>query len=136
MIAVRRIDHVGVCVPNLDSALQTFLRLFALEESDRGLSDAHQVEAAFLPIGDSNIELVSPRGNAGLTRFLEKRGPGLHHLALEVEGLAEVLTLLKALNVALIDEIPRIGARGHRVAFIHPSATGGVLLELVERAGS
>ena len=87
-------------------------------------------------IGDSNLELISPLGNAGLQRFLEKRGPGLHHVAIEVEGLDAALAFLKALGVPLIDETPKVGARGHRIAFVHPRATGGVLIELVEPAGA
>jgi methylmalonyl-CoA/ethylmalonyl-CoA epimerase len=79
-----------------------------------------------------SIELIEPKGNEGLMKFLEKRGPGLHHVAVEVEGIEEILGLLKSLNVPLIDQAPRIGAHGHRVAFVHPKATGGVLVELVE----
>ena len=71
-------------------------------------------------------------GDEGLERFLEKRGPGLHHIAVEVEGIEQALATLKALGIALIDETPRKGARGHKVAFLHPKATGGVLVELVE----
>jgi methylmalonyl-CoA/ethylmalonyl-CoA epimerase len=87
-----------------------------------------------LPLGGSetSVELISPRGNDGLTRFLEKRGPGLHHIAVEVEGIEEAILLLKGLGVPMIDETPRKGARGHKVAFVHPKATGGVLVELVE----
>ena len=87
-------------------------------------------------MGESSIELIAPRGNEGLARFLEKRGPGLHHIALEIEGIDEALALLKAMGVRLIDESPRVGARGHRVAFVHPEATGGVLIELVEKSSS
>ena len=90
------------------------------------------MEAALLPVGDASIELIAPNGNDGVKKFLEKRGPGLHHLALEVEGIEDALTFLKALGVQLIDETPRVGAHGHKVAFIHPKATGGLLVELVE----
>ena len=85
-----------------------------------------------LPIGETSLELISPRGNEGLEKFLEKKGPGLHHIAVEVEGIEQALLALKALGIALIDETPRKGARGHKVAFLHPKATGGVLVELVE----
>ena len=85
-----------------------------------------------LPIGESNLELIEPKGNDGLRKFLDKRGPGLHHVAIEVEGIEDALALLKSLGVPLIDETPRAGARGHKVAFVHPKATGGVLIELVE----
>jgi methylmalonyl-CoA/ethylmalonyl-CoA epimerase len=133
MFAIRRIDHVAVCVPDVDAALARWRDLFGLEARDRGVSDALRTEAALLPLGESHIELVSPHGeNPGLAKFLEKRGPGLHHVALEVEGLDAALALLRTLGVPLVDETPRTGARGHRVAFVHPSATGGVLVELVE----
>ena len=85
-----------------------------------------------LPLGGASIELIEPKGNEGLAKFLEKRGPGLHHVAVEVEGIDEVLALLKSLEVPLIDQTSRIGAHGHKVAFVHPKATGGVLIELVE----
>jgi methylmalonyl-CoA/ethylmalonyl-CoA epimerase len=80
----------------------------------------------------SCIELIAPRGNEGLERFLARRGPGLHHVAFEVEGIEEAIASVKALGMEMIDEVPRIGARGHRVAFVHPKAFGGVLVELVE----
>jgi methylmalonyl-CoA/ethylmalonyl-CoA epimerase len=134
MFTVRKIDHVAVCVPDVEAALATYRSVFGLEASVREASDALATEAALLPIGDSNLELVSPRGKGTLSAFLEKRGPGLHHIALEVEGLDAALAFLKAAGVPLIDETPRVGARGHRIAFLHPKATGGVLVELVEES--
>ena len=95
-------------------------------------NSSQKTEAMLLPLGETSVELISPKGNEGLARFLEKRGPGLHHIAVEVEGIEAALELLKGLGVPLIDETPRRGARGHKVAFVHPSATGGVLVELVE----
>jgi len=91
---------------------------------------------AVLPVGETSLELITPKGNSGLERFLEKRGPGLHHIAVEVEGIEAALAFLASLGVPLIDTTPRIGARGHKVAFVHPKATGGVLVELVEPAES
>ena len=132
MISIRKIDHIAVCVPDIDAALETYRALFALEGHGRETSEALGTEATLLPIGDGHLELISPRGNAGLERFLAKRGPGLHHIALEVEGLDAALALLTTLGVPLLDETPKVGARGHRVAFLHPRATGGVLVELVE----
>ena len=93
-----------------------------------------KTEATLLPVGNSNIELISPLGNEGLEKFLDKRGPGLHHVAIEVDDIHTALSLLKTMKVALIDQEPRLGARGHLVAFIHPKATGGLLLELVQPA--
>ena len=132
MFKVRKIDHVAVCVNDIDEAAKKYKDLFGLEPREREVVASQKTEAALLPLGDSNIELISPKGNDGLVKFLEKRGPGIHHIALEVEGIESALAFLKALGVPLIDETPRAGARGHKVAFVHPKATGGVLIELVE----
>lgn len=132
MFKVKRIDHVAVAVADIDAAAAAYQKIFGLAIKEREVVESQKTEAALLPIGDSNIELISPRGNEGLAKFLEKRGPGIHHIAVEVEGIESALALLKGLGVALIDETPRIGARGHKVAFVHPKATGGVLVELVE----
>jgi methylmalonyl-CoA/ethylmalonyl-CoA epimerase len=121
-----------VCVADIDAALDTYGAVFGLEGRERETSAALATEAVLVPIGEGNLELISPRGNPGLEKFLEKRGPGLHHIALEVEGLDAALLFLKSLGVPLIDETPKVGARGHRIAFVHPKATGGVLVELVE----
>jgi methylmalonyl-CoA/ethylmalonyl-CoA epimerase len=132
MIKIKRIDHVAVAVPDIDAALDKWRSVFGLEPRERELVASQKTEAVLLPVGDSNVELIEPKGNDGLARFLEKRGPGLHHVAIEVEGIESALSFLKALGVPLIDEAPRVGARGHKVAFVHPKATGGVLVELVE----
>jgi methylmalonyl-CoA/ethylmalonyl-CoA epimerase len=135
MIRVKKIDHVAVCVRDLDEAIAKYKALLGLEPGPREIVASQKTEAVLLPVGDGNIELIAPKGNEGLERFLEKRGPGLHHIAVEVEGIEGALALLKTLGVPLIDEAPRIGARGHKVAFVHPRATGGVLIELVEEQG-
>jgi methylmalonyl-CoA/ethylmalonyl-CoA epimerase len=132
MFTIKKIDHVAICVNDIDAAATKFKEVLGLEARERETVASQKTEAVLLPIGDSNIELISPRGNDGLIKFLEKRGPGLHHIAIEVEGIESALATLKALGVPLIDETPRAGARGHKVAFVHPKATGGVLIELVE----
>lgn len=132
MFKVKKIDHVAICVNDLDAAAAKWREVLGLEPSLREVVAAQQTEAMLLPLGETSVELISPKGNEGLARFLEKRGPGLHHIAVEVEGIEAALTLLKGLGVPLIDETPRRGARGHKVAFVHPKATGGVLVELVE----
>jgi methylmalonyl-CoA/ethylmalonyl-CoA epimerase len=132
MFAIKKIDHVAVCVEDIDAAAAKFKTVLGLESKEREVVASQKTEAMLLPIGESNIELISPRGNDGLVRFLEKRGPGIHHIAIEVEGIEAALAFLKSLGVPLIDEAPRKGARGHKVAFVHPKATGGVLIELVE----
>jgi methylmalonyl-CoA/ethylmalonyl-CoA epimerase len=132
MFTIKKIDHVAVCVSDIDAAAAKYKEVFGLVATARENVASQKTEAVLLPIGESNIELISPRGNEGLVKFLEKRGPGLHHIAIEVEGIEGALAFLKGLGVPLIDETPRAGARGHKVAFVHPKATGGVLVELVE----
>ena len=135
MFVVKKIDHVAVCVRDIDEALAKYKTVLGVDPTVRETVASQKTEAVLLPIGDSSLELISPRGNDGLEKFLEKRGPGLHHIAVEVEGIENALALLKSLGVPLIDESPRSGARGHKVAFVHPKATGGVLVELVEPEG-
>jgi methylmalonyl-CoA/ethylmalonyl-CoA epimerase len=132
MLRIKKIDHVAIAVNDIDASIVKYREALGLEPRERETVASQKTEAALLPIGDSNIELISPKGNDGLAKFLEKKGPGLHHIAVEVEGIEEALATLKALGVPLIDETPRSGARGHKVAFVHPKATGGVLIELVE----
>jgi methylmalonyl-CoA/ethylmalonyl-CoA epimerase len=134
MLKIKRLDHVAVCVADIDEAAGRWRAAFGLEPRERELVGSQQTEAMLLPLGESeaSLELISPRGNEGLSKFLEKRGPGLHHIAVEVEGIEDAIGLLKGLGIPMIDETPRKGARGHKVAFVHPKATGGVLVELVE----
>jgi methylmalonyl-CoA/ethylmalonyl-CoA epimerase len=134
MLKIKKIDHVAVAVPSIDEALAKYRAAFGLTVAERELVASQKTEAALLPIGDGNLELIEPKGNDGLQKFLDRRGPGLHHVAVEVEGIEDALAFLKSLGVPLIDEAPRAGARGHKVAFVHPKATGGVLIELVEPA--
>ena len=131
MIKIKKIDHVAIAVADIDAALAKWAAL-GLEATVREVVASQKTEAALLPVGETSIELIQPKGNEGLAKFLEKKGPGLHHVAVEVEGIEGALELLKSIGVPLIDEVPRIGARGHKVAFVHPKATGGVLVELVE----
>lgn len=132
MIRIKKIDHVAICVNDIDGAVAKYKQVLGVEPTVREVVASQKTEAVLLPIGETSLELIAPRGNDGLEKFLDKRGPGLHHIAVEVEGIEQALTTLKALGVPLIDESPRKGARGHKVAFIHPKATGGVLVELVE----
>ena len=132
-VPATRLDHTAICVKDMGASI-------ALIEDILGQKVAHQervseqkVDAAFFDFPNgASLELVSPAGNAGLEKFLEKRGDALHHLALRVKDLDEVLRRLAARGVPLIDKVGRPGARGHRVAFLHPRAFGGTLLELVE----
>jgi methylmalonyl-CoA/ethylmalonyl-CoA epimerase len=137
MIKVKRIDHVAIAVADRDGAAQRLVDLFGLSVGAREHVAGQKTDVAFLaPEGaatagpDTSLELCAPAGNESLRRFIDQRGPGLHHVCFEVEDLAAALATLKAAGVRLIDETPRAGARGHQVAFLHPSATGGVLFEL------
>lgn len=132
MLRIKKIDHVAICVKDVDEAIAKYKQVLGLEPQVREVVASQKTEAVLLPIGETSLELISPRGNEGLEKFLEKKGPGLHHIAVEVEGIEQALVTLKALGVPLVDETPRKGARGHKVAFLHPKATGGVLVELVE----
>lgn len=132
MIRVKKIDHIAICVKDVDGSLAAYKQVLGLEPDVREFVESQRTEAVLLRVGETSLELIAPRGNDGLEKFLEKRGPGLHHIAVEVEGIEQALSTLKAQGVPLIDETPRKGARGHKVAFLHPKATGGVLVELVE----
>jgi methylmalonyl-CoA/ethylmalonyl-CoA epimerase len=132
MIRIKKIDHIAIAVKDVDEAIAKYRQVLGVEPQVREVVASQKTEAVLLPIGETSLELISPKGNEGLEKFLEKKGPGLHHIAVEVEGIEQALVTLKALGVPLIDETPRKGARGHKVAFLHPKATGGVLVELVE----
>jgi methylmalonyl-CoA/ethylmalonyl-CoA epimerase len=136
MLKIRKIDHVAVAVNDIDESLKKFKEVFGLDSRQREVVASQKTEAALIPVGEASVELIQPVGNDGLEKFLDKRGPGLHHIAIEVEGIEDALKLLDSLGVPLIDKVPRAGARGHKVAFVHPRATGGVLIELVEPAES
>ncbi len=127
-----KIDHIGIAVNDIEQALQFYQ--VALGLSVRAIVDVpdQEVRVAFLPAGETNIELVQPSSETSSTaKFITKRGEGIHHICLEVEDIEAVLTQLKTSGVPLIDQEPRAGAHG-RVAFVHPKGAHGVLLELVE----
>ena len=129
------IDHVGVAVAEIDAALPFYTGTLKLTLVHRETVAEQGVEAALLDVGDGHVELVAPLGpETGVAKFLARKGPGLHHVAYRVEGIEAVLATLAADGVRLIDESPRIGIRGSKVAFLHPASTGGVLTEIVEPA--
>jgi methylmalonyl-CoA/ethylmalonyl-CoA epimerase len=126
------VHHLGIAVDDLDSAILVYTDLFGATLEHRERVEEQGVEAASLRVGDSRIELLQPLGpETPVGKFLAKRGPGMHHVAFEVEDLAAELDRLKAHDVFLIDEQPRRGMFGLQVAFVHPEATGGVLAEFV-----
>jgi methylmalonyl-CoA epimerase len=129
------IDHIGVAVDNLDAAILLYGDRLAMDESHREVVEEQGVEAVLLDVGTGHVELLAPLGpETPVGRFLEKKGPGLHHVAYAVDDIDEVLATLRKRGVRLIDEAPRTGIRGSRVAFLHPAATGGVLTEIVQPA--
>lgn len=130
----KRIDHIAVAVRNLASALAFFRDRLGLDLEHVAAVEQDRVRVAFLPVGGTRIELLEPlEGDGPVARFLERRGEGLHHICLEVDDIEAALAELEAAGVELIDRRPRRGAEG-LVAFIHPRSSGGVLLELVEKA--
>jgi methylmalonyl-CoA mutase C-terminal domain/subunit len=132
-IPATRLDHTAICVRDIDASIALIEDILGSKVAHREYVDAQKVDAAFFDFPNgASLELVCPRGNAGLEKFLQKRGDGLHHLALRVKDIDEVLKRLDARGVPLLDKVGRPGARGHRVAFLHPKAFGGTLLELVE----
>jgi methylmalonyl-CoA/ethylmalonyl-CoA epimerase len=128
-----KVEHIGIATRALDEALGFWRDALGLEmEATEEVVD-QGVRVAMLPLGETRVELLEPtRENSPIAKFLEKRGPGIHHIAVRVPDIRATLAQLKEQGVRLIDETPRIGAGGCLVAFIHPSTTGGVLLELVE----
>ncbi len=128
-----KVHHIAVLVSDLEAALAPFRDLLGLPLSRLETVGEQNARVAFLPIGDTRIELVEPLDKGGaLGRFLERTGGGLHHVCFEVEDLEAALATLKARGARLIDEQPRPGGHGMRVAFVHPSSTARVLVELAE----
>jgi methylmalonyl-CoA/ethylmalonyl-CoA epimerase len=126
------IDHTGIAVASLDESIPFYRDVLGLPVVHRETLTEQGVEAVLFDVGESHIELIAPLGpETGVARFLESRGPGLHHVAYRVENIEGALATLAAAGVRLIDPKPRVGIRGSHVAFLHPSATGGVLTELV-----
>jgi methylmalonyl-CoA epimerase len=128
-----RIDHIGVAVEDLDSAIDLYRARFGMAEEHREVVEQQGVEAVLLEIGEGHVELLRPLGpDTAVGKFLASRGPGLHHVAYRTSDIDSALEQVRAAGLELIDEQPRVGIRGSRVAFLHPKATGGVLTELVE----
>jgi methylmalonyl-CoA/ethylmalonyl-CoA epimerase len=129
-----RIDHIGVAVADLEEAVGLYRERFGMPEEHRETVEEQGVEAVLLGIGDGHVELLRPLApDTAVGRYLERSGPGLHHVAYQTDDIDSALATVRSAGLRLIDEWPRIGIRGSRVAFLHPRATGGVLTELVER---
>lgn len=128
-----KIEHIGIATRGLDEAISFWRDALGLEVEATEEVTGQRVRVAMLPIGESHVELLEPTdADSPIAKFLEKRGPGLHHIAVRVEDIHATLESLKEQGMRLIDETPRVGAGGCLVAFIHPSSARGVLLELVQ----
>jgi lactoylglutathione lyase/methylmalonyl-CoA/ethylmalonyl-CoA epimerase len=131
---IKKIDHIGVAVKDIDEAVRFYNENLGLEIEGTEEIKEQRVKVAFIPLGESRIELLQSTDPTGpIAKFIEKRGEGIHHIALEVEGIEETLQKLKKNAVQLIDEKSRIGAHGMKIAFLHPRSAKGVLLELCEK---
>jgi methylmalonyl-CoA/ethylmalonyl-CoA epimerase len=128
-----QIDHVGIAVEDLDAAVEHYRRTLGLEPTHRERIDPQGVEEVLLAVGSSFIQLLGALGpDTPVGRFLERRGPGVHHVGYRVDDVAATLEHLRGEGVELIDRTPRPGSRGTTIAFVHPKGMGGVLIELVE----
>ena len=127
------LKHVGIAVHNIDETLQVFEKTLGLKHEKTITLDERKLKIALLELGETKIELLEPMDKEGtIAKFLQNRGEGIHHIAFKVKDIENMLQQLKSKGVALIDEVPRKGAEGGKVAFIHPKSTKNVLIELCE----
>ena len=130
-----RIDHIGIAVNDLDAAVQLYGGSFDMAEQHRETVEDQGVEAILLEVGEGHIELIRPLSDdTGVAKFIAKNGEGMHHVAYQVDDIDAALEKVRSAGLRLIDEKPRTGIRGSRVAFLHPKSTGGVLTEIVQPA--
>ena len=130
-----RIDHIGIAVNDLDAAAQLYGGSFDMAEQHRETVEEQGVEAILLEVGDGHIELIRPLSDdTGVAKFIARNGEGMHHVAYAVDDIEAALDRVRDAGLRLIDETPRTGIRGSRVAFLHPKSTGGVLTEIVQPA--
>ncbi|HSL93571.1 MAG TPA: methylmalonyl-CoA epimerase [Bacillota bacterium] len=132
---LNRISHLGIAVKDLESVLKFYSESLGLVCQGQEEVPSQKVKVAFLPLGETNIELLeSTEPDGPIAKFIENRGEGIHHIAIEVDDIEQALAELKAKGVRLIDEVPRVGAHDAKIAFIHPKASHGVLIELCQYA--
>jgi methylmalonyl-CoA/ethylmalonyl-CoA epimerase len=133
MPKVIKIDHIAVLVDDMQSSLSFWQDALGIDLAGLSEVPTEQARVAFLPTGGSEVELVQPTtADSGLARYLEKRGPGMHHICLQVDDITGMLAQLKEHGIQLINEIPRLGTGGKQYAFIHPKSAGGVMVELYQ----
>ncbi|HPW40675.1 MAG TPA: methylmalonyl-CoA epimerase [Bacillota bacterium] len=131
---VSKIDHIGIAVSNLDEAVKLYRDVLGLELHGTEVVPEQKVRVAFLPVGDTEVELLESTSAEGpIAKFIEAKGQGIQHIAFRVDDIEAALEEMKAKGMRLIDEKPRYGAGGAKIAFLHPKSTGGVLIELCER---
>ena len=131
---ITKIDHIGIAVKSCDSALEFYEGVLGIKSEGSETVEEQKVTTVFLPIGDSEVELLESTSDDGaIAKFIEKRGEGIQHICFRVENIDDALKELKEKGIRLIDETPRKGAGGARIAFLHPKSTYGVLVELSER---
>ena len=132
-----RVDHIGVAVEDLDASLELYERDYGMKLVHRETVAEQGVEAVLLDVGENHIELLSPTSpDTPVGKFLAKKGPGMHHVAYQVDDIESTLATLKEAGLRLIDETPRTGIRNSRVAFLHPATAGGLLTEIVQPAAA
>ena len=130
-----KINHLGIAVESIEDSLGFWSDALGLENVHTEVVEDQKVRVAMLPIGETNVELLEPtEADSPVGKFLDKRGGGIHHIAVEVEDISASLKRLKEKGMRLIDETPRVGAGGCLIAFVHPKSTGGVLMELVQQS--
>ena len=130
-----RVDHIGVAVKDIDAALALYERDYAMTLVHRETVTEQGVEAVLLDVGENHVELLAPTGpDTPVGKFIAKRGPGIHHVAYQVDDIESALSSLRDSGLRLIDETPRTGIRNSRVAFLHPATSGSVLTEIVQPA--
>lgn len=128
-----KINHIAIAVADIDSAENFWSNVLGLPATKAYREEAQGVDVAFYQAGESSVELIAPiNDTTGVAKFLQKRGPGMHHLCFEVDDIEQTLSELTKHGVQLIDETPRLNKKGIRVAFVHPKSTGGVLVEFYE----
>lgn len=133
MAVIKKLDHIAILVDDSEQPLSFWRDALGLNIAQQSDVPAEMAQITFIPLGDSDVELVRPTSaDSGLARFLEKRGPGMHHICLEVDDIDEMLIQLKAKGVQMINDTARIGEGGKRYAFVHPKSANGVLVELCE----
>lgn len=131
---VLRVDHIGIAVKNLEEAKKFYTEVLGMKAMGEEVVEQQKVKVCFIPSGDSEVELLESTSPDGpIAKYIEKNGEGIQHVALRVDNIEAALADLKAKGVRLIDEVPRYGAGGASIAFVHPKATGGILLELSQR---